>query len=65
MVLFDDGPEEAARSLPLVRWRSLFREVDPPTVVKSGKAEGHTTTWTSRLRLFSADDFFMVNRNGA
>ncbi len=28
------------------------REVDPPTVAKSGNAEGHTTTWTCLLRFF-------------
>ena len=34
------------------------REVEPPTVVKSGKSEGQATTWTSRLRL--DDGFDMV-----
>lgn len=40
-----------------VPWR--FREVEPPTVVKSGKAVGQTTTWTSRLRL--GDGFDMIS----
>ena len=36
--------------MPL-RCCSRLRDVDPPTVVKSGNAEGHTTTCTSfRLR---------------
>ena len=34
------------------RCRSRLREVDPPTVAKSGKAEGQTTTCTSRFRFW-------------
>jgi len=62
--LVDDGvaffellPELSLRS------RSRLREVEPPTVVKSGKAEGQTTTWISRFRFLpeGEEDLFDVS----